>query len=324
MNTRDRLARYARRIGSRAHTAQGQWKVVRQYLAKYGRLPRNPVCIRVSNLGSVHYERLAGHMIATALSAGACTRERIRDPLVPFIGAAIRAGVAPQEAARAARLAIQYMWFERYRYRGNYKIKDLVLCQAEPSKCRNPYLTYIAYDRFVNVVRSRPRGIRAPGGGVYLAATGETVHGYTAYRAAWRLGAVGRYQIVASSSGYYVVGRGYGYHSSRKDVREAIREAIHAERLRRATDGVGQHRAQLIAQSHTIWVTPKDSVDAGHCHTGTGYAQAAIQRRISDGYPIGAIRGDLLLELRGAGDPFALRTLAVAARRQRPHQMVSA
>lgn len=79
------------------------------------------------------------------------------------------------------------------------------------------------------------------------------------------------------------------------------------------------YREQLIARAHTIWVIPEDSVKAGHCRDGTGDAQAAIQRQISDGYTIGAIRGDLLLELRGAGDSYALRTLAVAAHRQRHH-----
>lgn len=324
MKTRDRLVRYARRIGSQAQTVAGQWRAVHQYLAQSGRLPRNPATHRVYNLGCARYERFAGHMIATALSAGVCTREQISDPLVPFLGAAIRAGIAPTEAAQTARLAIRYMWCAQHRYRKTYNIKDLVLCQAEPSTYRNPYLTYIDYDRFVHVVRACPREIRAPGGGVYLAATGETVHGYTAYQASWRCGDVGRYHPVASSSGYYVVGRGYGYHSERTDVREAIREAIHAERLRWATDDASPHRAQLIAWAHTIWVTPEDSVNAGHCSMGTRSAQDVIQRRISDGYPIGAIRGDLLLALRGANDSYALRALSVAAHRQRHNRMVSA
>jgi len=85
-------------------------------------------------------------------------------------------------------------------------------------------------------------------------------------------------------------------------AREAIRRVLaDARRARR------EH-----AQHVHVWVTPEDSIRAGNCAAETRAIQRRLERALGAG-PLGAVRADLLLEIRD--DMYARRAMVAAAQR---------
>lgn len=310
MYTKERLAIYAREIGSRANTIAGQWRAVKPLLAA-GRI--TPLCTRERQprdwralMAKRADEQAAGHARAAAMAAGFAGANMH----MHMIGACLLAGIPREQAADLADRLSRYIRLSLglggqhplrivaggairaagrgydFRWRGRWK-------SAPGSYIPSTLHGRIGLDWVRAHADADPRRWRGPGGGWYLRGRGVLIHGFTAYPAVWR-GGTG--YIVAHPA----LGRA-GYHArvSTSDVRVAIKHAIAAARSRRAHAAVRAQLELILSDPQTlarIFVCREDSVAAGNCVPGTEWAARYIAAHLhAPASGVGAVRADFLL-----------------------------
>jgi hypothetical protein len=310
----DRYIALAESQGSRARTARGILCAVKEGRVRLCPDPERP---RRSFLEAEARARADEHCRGRALAAARAAG--YAGECADIYGAILLAGVPAEVAGRVLRDVLSWCRMhlgmqgqhpvvltagDRLREAGTgyyFRWRSTAPGSYQPSTRR----AEVGIEYLRDIVRRGLVRHRGPGGGIYVAEPDYQRLGWSVHRGLTR---EGRILVVRGPDGYI-----YHARPSRSPA-EAIRVAVRAYRGRRLAL---VPREALVSRAAHIWVSREDSVRAGHCEIGTEQAAKQIERALGAEGPLGAVRGDVLLDIR-RGDDYAFRALAAAARRADP------